>query len=129
MRQTISAAYHSLIAAVINRAVDDLKGIGPPCREKEIDRAMAFVLSDRCEAYCLELGIDCKTIREKAAALYRQIIAKEEKKRYADNPWWLSDNRHFRTLKMRPTTLVVGTIDYPSPRGSSSTLTNSRKSV
>jgi hypothetical protein len=68
--QSITAAYHSLIAAVIDRAIDDLKGIGPKCRKKEKDRAMAFVLSDTCEVYCLELEIDYRTIREKAAALY-----------------------------------------------------------
>jgi hypothetical protein len=124
--QSIAAAYHSLIAAVINRAVDDLKGIGPPCREKEIDRAMAFVLSDRCEAYCLELGIDYETIKEKAASLYQQIIAKEEKprtERRLNSPGRLSGNHPFSV----PKTEILKT--YPSPWGSPSSLTNSRKSV
>jgi len=76
-RQSIVACYHSLMAAVIDRAIDDLKGADPRRREKEPDRAMAFVLSDTCEAYCLGLGIDCEMIREKAAALYRRIIEKD----------------------------------------------------
>jgi hypothetical protein len=73
--QSITVAYHSLIAAVINRAIDDLKGIGPKCRKRERDQAMAFVLSETCEAYCLELEIDYGTIREKAVTLYKKIIA------------------------------------------------------
>ena len=86
--QNTTACYHSLIAAVIERAVDDLKEAGPHCGKKEPDRAMSFVLSGTCEAYCLELGIDCDAVREKAAALYRKIIAKEKprKARYANSP-------------------------------------------
>jgi len=76
--QSLTAAYHSLMAAVIDRAIADLKGIGPKCRKAETDQAMAFVLSDTCEAYCLELNIDCEMIREKAAALYQKIITKEK---------------------------------------------------
>jgi hypothetical protein len=114
--KSIPSAFRFLIAAVIDRAIDDLKGTGPRCGRKEPDRAMAFVLSDTCEAYCLELGIDYEMIREKAAALYRQIIAKEEKKmRYADSPGRLSGNRHFRVSK-----------NYSSPRGSPMSATSSR---
>jgi hypothetical protein len=69
--------FHSLIAAVIGRAIEDLKGADPRCPKKEPDRAMAFILSETCEAYCLELGIDYEAVREKAAALYRRIIARE----------------------------------------------------
>jgi hypothetical protein len=75
--QRITAAYHSLIAAVINRAIEDLKEAGPRCRKIETDRAMAFILSDDCEDYCLELGVGYEVVREKAAALYRKIIAKK----------------------------------------------------
>ena len=67
----------ALLAAVINRAVDDLKGIGPKCRKSETDQAMAFILSECCECWCLELDIDYRTIREKAASLYRRIVEKE----------------------------------------------------
>jgi hypothetical protein len=70
--------FRALLAAVIDRAIGDLKGAGPPCRKIETDRAMAFILSDTCEAYCLELGMDCQTVREKAAALYRQCLEREE---------------------------------------------------
>jgi hypothetical protein len=31
-----------------------------------MDQAMAFILSDACESYCLELGINYETICEKA---------------------------------------------------------------
>jgi hypothetical protein len=79
--QGITAAYRALIAAVIDCAIDDLKGKGLLCRKIDTDRAMAFILSDVCEAYCLELGIDYEAIREKAAALYRKIIAKENQPR------------------------------------------------
>ena len=77
--QSITAAYHSLIAAVIDRAIDDLKGIGPKCKKKEKDRAMAFVLSDTCEAYCLELMIDYERIRKEAVVFYQRLIAETDK--------------------------------------------------
>ena len=89
----ITACYRSLIAAVIDRAIEDLKESGPRCRSVETDRAMAFILSDTCEDYCLELKIDIEAIREIAAALYRKIIAREEKPRKASNPGQLPGNR------------------------------------
>jgi hypothetical protein len=73
--QNINDCYLSLIAAVIERAVADLKGDGPKCRRVEMDQAMSFILSGACEEYCLELGVDYKTVREKAAALYREFTA------------------------------------------------------
>jgi hypothetical protein len=93
---SITSCYRSLIAAVIDRAIDDLKEAGPRCRSVETDRAMAFILSDTCEDYCLELEIDIEAIREIAAALYRKIIAREEKPRKArkaSNPGQLPGNR------------------------------------
>ena len=118
-RQNITACYHSLIAAVIDRAIADLKGIGPKCLKKEKDQAMAFVLSDTCEAYCLELEIDYKATREKAAALYQKIITKDEppRKQYARR---LSGNRNYPVSKMeilKP---------YSSPQGSPRSAANSR---
>jgi hypothetical protein len=113
--QNITAAYHSLIVAVIERAIDDLKGTGPRCGRKETDRAMAFILSDTCEAYCLELEIDIKAVREKAAALYRKVIVKKgtpRKARYANTPGRLSGSRPFPIHKKeihKP---------YSSPQGS-----------
>jgi len=121
----IPACYRSLIAAVIDRAIDDLKETGLRCGRKDTDRAMAFILSDTCEAYCLELEIDCGTIREKAAALYRKIIAKEKprKARYANNPGRLSGNRSF------PVSKTEIHKSHSSPQGSSRSATNSRKSL
>ena len=118
--QNINACYNSLLAAVINRAIDDLKETGPRCPRKEADRAMAFVLSDTCEAYCLELGIDHEAIKEKAAALYREIIARENAprtERYVNNPGRLSGNLPFRVSKMGI---------YSSPQGSPISAANSR---
>ena len=78
-------AYRFLLASVIERAIDDLKGIGLKCngfkcRKVEMDEAMAFILSDTCEAWCLELKIDYERIREKAVELYQRFIAKTDKK-------------------------------------------------
>jgi hypothetical protein len=70
------ACYHALLGAVILRAVDDLKETGYFCGRAGADKAMLFLHSDDCEAYCLELGLDCGLVREKAAALYRQIIGR-----------------------------------------------------
>jgi len=95
---SITACYRSLIAAVIDRAIEDLKETSPRCREIETDLAMAFILSDTCEAYCLELEIDIEAIREKAAGLYRKIIAREEKPRkarYANTPGLFVKKRRF----------------------------------
>ena len=124
--QNITACYHSLIAAVIERAVGDLKGTGPDSSRKEKDRAMAFILSNTCEAYCLELGVDYEAVREKAAALYRQITAKEgtpRKARYEDSPGRLSGNRPF------PVSKTEIHKSHSSPQGSSRSTANSRKSL
>jgi hypothetical protein len=73
-RYGIAGSFRALMAAVIDRAMSDLKGLGPRCRAIETDRAMAFVLSSDCEIWCLELGIDYETIRKQAAALYRRFL-------------------------------------------------------
>lgn len=65
-------SFHSLLAAIIETALDDIKGTLPYCGMYEKDRAMNFVMGDLCESYCLELGVDCGMIRKKAAALYRK---------------------------------------------------------
>jgi hypothetical protein len=70
-----AASYHSLIAAVILRAVNDVSGgDGFYCSPYQKDKAMYFLLSDDCENYCLELGVDCGRVRKRAAALYHQAI-------------------------------------------------------
>jgi len=101
----MTAAYHSLIAAVIDRAIDDLKGAGPKCRDMEIDHAMAFILSETCEEYCIELERDYMTLREKAADLYQKIAVTEYKprKRYnRKSTGQLLVNRHFRVKPIAP---------------------------
>jgi hypothetical protein len=57
---------------MIERALADLNGDGPKYKEVETDRAMAFILSDKCRAYCLYLNMDYEQIREKAAAFYQE---------------------------------------------------------
>jgi len=126
MRQTVTAAYQCLIAAVIERAIDDLKGTGPRCGRKDTDRAMAFILSDICEAYCLELAIDYETIREKGAALYRKLITKEitpRKGRYVQCKGKLPGNRSFPVPKIE--TRIK---NYSLSQGSPRSATSSRKS-
>ena len=72
-RQSITACYYSLIAAIVGRAIDDLKGTDPNCRRADKDRAVAFIMSDTCERYCLELEIDYKAVKEKAVSLYQKL--------------------------------------------------------
>jgi hypothetical protein len=73
-------AYRSLMAAVVECTIDDLKGTGLRCPKKETDWAMTFILSNACEAYCLELKIDYERIKEKAVRLYRRYLAKNDQK-------------------------------------------------
>jgi hypothetical protein len=68
--QSVTACYKCLVASVIVRAITDLKETNYRGWRIEKDRAMVFLMSDICEEYCLELGIDYETVREKAAALY-----------------------------------------------------------
>jgi hypothetical protein len=72
-------AYRFLAASVIERALADLKGIGPKCASWDTDYAMTFILSECCEAWCLELKIDYERIRKEAVGLYQRFIAKTDK--------------------------------------------------
>jgi hypothetical protein len=67
-----------LAASVIERALADLRGNGPKGTLHDTDYAMAFILSETCEAWCLELKIDYERIREKAVGLYQRIIAETD---------------------------------------------------
>jgi len=68
----MSKTLSTLLAAIINRAIDDLKRIGPHCCKIETDRVIAFILSDTCKTYCLEPGINYDAVREKAAEIRRK---------------------------------------------------------
>jgi hypothetical protein len=59
--------YNYLIAAVIKNAIAGLSGANP-------DSAMAFFLSETCEAYCAECGIDYGGLRDLAAEIYRGVL-------------------------------------------------------
>jgi hypothetical protein len=68
-----------LVAAVISRALDDLRDIQLARKSPRAkDEVMAWINSPDCEALCLFLEIDPAAIREKAAALYREFLAREE---------------------------------------------------
>jgi len=124
---SITACYRFLIAAVIDRAIDDLKETGPRCRSIETDRAMAFILSDDCEDYCLELGINYTAIREKAAALYRKVIAKKEKPlkaRKASTPGQLPGNRAITISKKETVQTSIIFKGQPGARRSSYSVTS-----
>ena len=72
--------YRSLLAAIIGRALDDIQDIGPESeRQAEPDNAMAFILSETCETYCLYMDINYGAVKERAAALYRRVIKQENK--------------------------------------------------
>ncbi|GHV78745.1 hypothetical protein AGMMS49944_05360 [Spirochaetia bacterium] len=69
-------AYRSLMAAIISRALDDLRGrvLLSGISDVAKDEAMAFFYSPDCEAYALVLGLDPQELRDKAAGLYRVLI-------------------------------------------------------
>jgi hypothetical protein len=75
-RQSKGGGFRALMAAVINRAIDDLKDTDPKLRAVEKDRVMGFVLSDDCEAWCLKLEMNYEAVKGKAAALYRRFLEK-----------------------------------------------------
>jgi hypothetical protein len=68
----------ALVAAVINRAVLDLKEAPEGDKYKiyrvkrNAETARFFIMGDTCCSWCLALGIDYQAVREKAAALYRR---------------------------------------------------------
>ena len=109
--------YRSLLAAVINRAIEDLKETGQRMARKEPDRAMAFILSETCETYCLYMDINYEAVKERAAALYRRVIEQENK-----CPLF-SDTAKKR--RGRPRTVKPVRNPYPSPPIN---LTSSKKS-
>jgi hypothetical protein len=74
----IDDGYSALLSAIIERALDDINGIGPRSnRRGEPDNAMAFILSETCEEYCFYLNVNYEAVKEKAAALYRHELDKE----------------------------------------------------
>ena len=111
--QSIIAAYHSLIAAIIERAIDDLKGTDSYCGKKETDHAMAFILSVTCETWCLELGADYETIRDKASTLYQRNVEGETlgmaKKKRPGRP---SNGLRRVNIRQSPGKLNIGTDRY-----------------
>jgi len=67
-----------LLSAIIQRAIDDIKGIKADSRRKaEPDNAMAFILSETCEGYCLFLDLNYEALQERASEYYKQLLTKE----------------------------------------------------
>jgi hypothetical protein len=64
------------MAAVISRALDDLKKNRKAIRTSDYDRdeAMAWINGPECEAFCYTLDADYEAIQEQAAALYRRFL-------------------------------------------------------
>jgi hypothetical protein len=66
-----AAAYRFLIAAVLKNAIAGLAGDAP-------DTAMAFFLSETCEAYCAECGVNYAVLLARAADIYRGVLERGE---------------------------------------------------
>ena len=78
-RHGMADNFRGLMAAVINRALADLKKNSSAMTSPRIkDDAMAWINSLDCETYCLILDMDYRTIREQAASLYRRFLEREE---------------------------------------------------
>jgi hypothetical protein len=73
---TMADNFRGIMAAVINRALADLKK--NRIRDHVKDEAMAWINSPECEAYCYTLDVDYSAVREQAAALYRRFLEKAE---------------------------------------------------
>ena len=69
-----AAGMRPLMAAVITQAVMDVAYGKPSCGES--DRAMAFILGERCRLLCLDVGIDHVALLNKTATLYRRRLMK-----------------------------------------------------
>jgi hypothetical protein len=73
--QKTDDAFRALMAAVVTRALEDLKGNAPiRISPADRDRAMAFINSPDGESICLVLNVDYATVREQAVALYRKFL-------------------------------------------------------
>jgi len=72
--RNLNDAYKILMASVIETALNDLEGIGYGCRANHKYSAMDFILSDTCEAWCMELKIDYERIRKKAVEFHKRIV-------------------------------------------------------
>jgi hypothetical protein len=80
MKAATDDGFRALIAAVINHALADLEKTSPAmgAGDHVRDEAMAWINSPEREAFCYALDADYRTIREKAAALYRRFLEKAE---------------------------------------------------
>jgi hypothetical protein len=79
-RYSITDSFRGLMAAVISRSLADLGrgGLAANVSGHVRDEAMAWINSLDCETYCLILDMDYRAIRERAAALYRRFLEREE---------------------------------------------------
>ena len=91
-RHSTAACYRGLAAAIVGRAIDDLKGTDPFLSSGGLDRAMTFVAGETCAAYCSFVGIDHEAVRKKAAALYRRIVEKGSAENSIELHIWFNAN-------------------------------------
>jgi hypothetical protein len=80
-QRTIKSSFLNLMAAIIVRSLEDLRGVSAMSRKtsrQDIDGAMSFFNGSDYEAYCLELGIDYEKLREEARELYRRFLERAE---------------------------------------------------
>ena len=79
-RHGIADSFRGLMAAVIDRALADLEKDIPVIKTSPAvkDEAMAWINSPDCDAYCHALDMDYAAIQERAAALYRRFLEREE---------------------------------------------------
>ena len=64
------------MAAVINICIADLQG--KACRSIDIDTAMYFILSENCEVWCSEIGLNYTMLKENATELYERHISRRD---------------------------------------------------
>jgi hypothetical protein len=79
-RHGIADSFRGLMAAVISRALADLKKNRKAIKASYHvrDEAMAWINGPECEAFCYALDTDYKAIQEQAAALYRRFLEEAE---------------------------------------------------
>lgn len=94
----------NLLSAVINRALDDIKCVNK-CerRKRETDHAMAFILSETCESYCLYIDLNYEELKKHAAELYRDFI-KTDPPEYRLKKHVRRSAKHLKRVQVRKVT-------------------------
>jgi hypothetical protein len=77
----IGDSFRGLAAAVISRALADIAGgkVAITASGQNRDEAMAWINSPHCEAFCYAIDTDYRSVKEKAVALYRRFLEREDR--------------------------------------------------